>query len=44
MLRRGITPRDHHQENRALIAKISAKNHALRQVRIKTHAKEGYVG
>ncbi|KAG0622286.1 hypothetical protein M758_3G086700 [Ceratodon purpureus] len=31
MLRRGITPRDHHRENRALIAKTSAKNHALKQ-------------
>jgi hypothetical protein len=32
MLRKGITPRDHHRENRALIAKTSAKNHALKQV------------
>jgi hypothetical protein len=32
MIRRGITPYDHHQENRALIAKTSTKNHALRKI------------
>ncbi|XP_024389815.1 uncharacterized protein [Physcomitrium patens] len=31
MLRRGITPRDHHRDNKALVARTSAKNHALRQ-------------